>query len=176
MTSQRDTSPISLALRFYASLAFTCLLLPVIPLAAQESPDPLSQVCATIEPIEPGDLLIKSEASSHFTNPLDRRTTGYTLVCARKCPSLKRETLPFFFANGTQAGELARYRPNFSGNGRPRFYGGTGRAPQHFARRIARQARRIAEGSNLYLQMSRVSSGSRTRCVEFSPSGRNGSL
>ncbi len=159
-------------------LSLLVLSLHTAPAMAQEeeTPDPLSSVCATIDVIEPGDLLIKSEASAHFSNPLDRRTTGYTLVCARRCPSLRRTTLPFYFANGTLAGELARYLPNFSGNGRPRFYGGTGRAPQHFARRLARQARRIAEGGSLYLQMSRVAAGPRTRCVEFAPSGRNGSL
>ena len=145
--------------------------------AQEEAPsDPLSNVCATIDVINPGDMLIKSEASAHLTNPFDRRTTGYTVVCGRRCPSTRRSTIPFFFANGEQAGEVARYFPNFSGNGRPRFYGGTGRAAQHFARRIARQARRLSEGQNLYLHMSRAETGETTSCVEFSPQGRNGSL
>jgi len=143
---------------------------------ASTNGDQLSEVCATITVINPGELLIKSEASAHLTNPLDRRATGYTVVCGSRCPSTRRATIPFFYANGTQAGEVARYFPNFSGNGRPRFYGGTGLASQHFARRIARQARRTAEGQNLYLQLSRAETGTATSCMEFSSQGRNGSL
>lgn len=142
---------------------------------AQSSPA-LQQVCATISSIGSGELLIKSEASAHMTNPLDRRTTGYTLVCGRRCPSLRRTTIPFFYSNGELAGELARYLPNFSGNGRPRFYGGTGRAKQHHSTRIARKARRITSGNFLYLQMSKAETGRKTSCVQFFPSGRNGSL
>jgi hypothetical protein len=132
----------------------------------------LAAVCASFSPISPGEMLIKSDPSNHIGRH-DPRTTGYTVVCARECPANTRY-VQFFYANGEFAGAVAKYGI-FSGNGRPRLYGAVGAAPQHDAAVIAARAAGIGNGK-LYLQVSSATSGHDSRCKEFSPSGRNGSL
>lgn len=135
-------------------------------------PESLGRVCAAHSPIAPGELLIKSEPSSHIHGG-DPRTSGYTVVCARLCPS-NLSYAQIYYSDGSFAGAVAKYGV-FRGNRRPRLYGAVGRAPQHFAAQIATQASRIGNGK-LYLQMSSATTGSGTWCKEFVPVGRNGSL
>lgn len=139
---------------------------PVIP--GTPTSGSLKAVCATSSPINPGELLIKSDPSDHI-HLIDARTTGYTVVCARLCPRNISLT-PFFYANGELAGEVASYGL-FSGNGQPRMYGAVGLARQHFSNEIAAKAAKIGNGK-LYLQMDPSGSS----CKEFNPLGRNGSL
>jgi hypothetical protein len=136
------------------------------------TPTSLNAVCASRSSIASGEMLIKSEASDHIHNG-DPRTTGYTLVCARLCPS-NQSYAQFFYSDGSFAGAVARYG-TFRGNGRPRLYGAVGRAPQHFASEIADKAASIGNGK-LYLQISAATEGRGTVCKEFNPTGRNGSL
>lgn len=126
----------------------------------------LEAVCRTVSPIALGEMLVKSEISDHIHGG-DPRATGYTVVCARLCPA-GRNNVPFFYADGTQAGSVGYYG-TFSGNGRPRLYGAAGGAPQHFVSQIAPEAARRGNGK-LYLDMGNGS------CKEFNPTGRNGSL
>jgi hypothetical protein len=135
-------------------------------------PESLGRVCAAHSPIAPGELLIKSEPSSHIHGG-DPRTTGYTVVCARICPS-NLSYAQIFYSDGSFAGAVAKYGV-FRGNRKPRLYGAVGRAPQHFAAQVATQASRIGNGK-LYLQMSSATTGVGTWCKEFLPVGRNGSL
>jgi hypothetical protein len=132
----------------------------------------LQKVCANVSAIAPSEMLIKSEPSNHIHGG-DPRTTGYTVVCAQRCPK-NLGYAQFFYADGTFAGAVAKYG-NFSGNGQPRLYGAVGQAPQHFANEIAQKAATIGNGK-LYLQMSTATEGADTDCKEFAPSGRNGSL
>ena len=154
----------------YKLFVVTALLL-----ASSVQAQSLSDVCASIETIEPGEMLIKSEISKHISKA-DRRATGYTIVCGSKCLARGRATMPFFYSNGEVAGYVARYLPNFSGNGKRRFYGGVGKAPQHFASEIALYADTLATGPLLYMQNSKAESGASTTCMEFNPRGRNGGL
>jgi len=142
------------------------------PIAPPVGSPELSNVCASITAISPGEMLIKSEASKHINNG-DLRASGYTVVCAAQCP-VNVKYAPFFYANGELAGAVAKYGL-FSGNHRPRMYGAVGQAPQHNAGQIAQKARSIGSGK-LYLQISAATSGAETVCKEFNPTGRNGSL
>ena len=132
----------------------------------------LSSVCAVTSPIQPLEMLIKSEASAHI-NDGDLRTTGYTVVCGTVCPKNLRKA-DFFYANGEYAGSVGYYG-TFSGNGQPRLYGAAGDAEQHFALEIAAKAATIGNGM-LYLQVSAATTGETTACKEFAPAGRNGSI
>lgn len=142
------------------------------------APDPgpvapgLEGVCAVRSAISMGQMLIKSEISSHIHGK-DPRATGYTLVCASQCPKTLHKS-DFFYADGSYAGSVGYYG-RFHGNGKPRLYGAAGGAPQHFARDIAARARTIGNGK-LYMQISTAKSGAGTECKEFNPSGRNGGL
>ena len=129
----------------------------------------LAAVCSEVSPISAGEMLIKSDPSGHIGRH-DPRTTGYTVVCARDCPTTLRYT-PFYYANGELAGAVAMYGL-FSGNGRPRLYGAVGQAPQHDARAIASKAATLGNGK-LYISMGGTAL---SRCKEFAPLGRNGSL
>lgn len=147
------------------------------PGGGDNSPPPsagsLAEVCASVSEIGAGEMLVKSEISDHISNPTDKRSTGYTCVCARLCPrNLSRAD--FFYENGEYAGSVGYYG-RFSGNGQPRLYGAAGAAPQHFVRDIAAKARTIGSG-RLYLQISKERSGPATACKAFFPVGRNGSL
>ncbi len=135
-------------------------------------PSSLNSVCASRSAVASGEMLIKSEASTHIHNG-DPRTTGYTVVCARVCPR-NQSYAQFFYSDGTLAGAVAKYG-TFRGNGKPRLYGAVGQAPQHFASEIAQKAATIGNGK-LYLQVSGATQGSGTVCKEFNPVGRNGSL
>ena len=154
----------------YKIFVVTALLL-----ATTAQAQTLSSVCETVETIEAGEMLIKSEISKHISKT-DRRASGYTVVCGSNCLARGRPTTPFFYSNGEVAGYVARYLPNFSGNGKRRFYGGVGKAPQHFADQIAAYADTLTSGPMLYMQTSKIESGSGTTCVEFNPRGRNGGL
>lgn len=155
----------------YKILAAVALLFTTSNLQAQS----LSNVCASIDQMDNGEMLIKSEISKHISKG-DRRASGYTVVCASKCLARGRAAVPFFYSNGEVAGYVARYLPNFSGNGKRRFYGGVGAAPQHFASQIAAYADTLETGGMLYMQTSKSESGERTTCMEFNPRGRNGGL
>lgn len=130
------------------------------------APESLRSVCSSVTEVSPGEMLIKSQASPHI-NSGDARASGYTVVCGSQCPQ-NMSNVPFYFANGEQAGSVGYYG-KFSGNGRPRLYGAASSAPQHFAKDIARRAAGIGNGF-LYLQM-----GDGT-CKSFSPIGRNGAI
>jgi hypothetical protein len=132
----------------------------------------LASVCTSFTPILNLQMLIKSEISAHI-NPLDKRATGYTLVCGSQCPQNLRKA-DFFYADGSYAGSVGYYG-RFSGNGKPRLYGAAGGAPQHFARQIAAKAATIGNGK-LYIQISAATSGESTICKEFNPTGRNGGI
>ena len=154
---------------------YKLFVVAVLLLATSARAQSLEAVCESIETIDAGELLIKSEISKHISKG-DRRASGYTVVCGSKCLARGRVTTPFFYSNGEVAGYVARYLPNFSGNGKRRFYGGVGKAPQHFAEQIAAYADTLASGAMLYMQTSKVEGGSGTTCMEFNPRGRNGGL
>lgn len=137
----------------------------------------LRKVCARTSKIGDAEMLVKSEASDHITNPLDRRTTGYTLVCNDICPeriSRKGKTA-FYYSDGVKAGELGYYG-TFFGNGKPRAYGAAGGAPQHFAAEISKAASTKGRDGTLYLLMTQVREGSATSCKRFNATGRTGSV
>jgi hypothetical protein len=143
---------------------------PNVPPSGVAPEGGLRSVCSTVSPIAPGEMLVKSDPSSHIHRG-DPRTTGYTVVCAALCP-LFRNFVPFFYANGEFAGAVAQYGI-FSGNGKPRLYGAVGDAKQHFTSEIAPRARSIGTGK-LYLKMN--GGNNPGSCKEFEPTGRNGSL
>lgn len=131
---------------------------------------PLAEVCAAYSPVVFPEMFIKSEASGHINDP---RCTGYSLMCGTQCPVNVRKA-DFFYADGTYAGSFAVYSI-WGATGKPRMYGAVGAAPQHFADKIAKKARKIGNGK-LYLQISRARTGSGTFCKEFAPTGRVGGV
>lgn len=128
----------------------------------------LSNVCKSVRTYSGNQGLIKSEISNHISKG-DRRATGYTYVCGTGACG-RSSCLSFYYSDGSLAGKFGRYFPNFSGNGKPRFYGGTGCAPQHFASQIARTARSKRTGQSLYLDLGGK------QCIQFNPTGRNGGV
>ncbi len=130
----------------------------------------LAAVCAAHSPVEFPQMFIKSQASGHLSDP---RSTGYTVLCGTQCP-VNRKKADFFYADGTYAGSVGIYSV-WTPTGKPRMYGAASAAPQHFARTIARKAKRIGNGK-LYLQISRANKGSGTFCKEFAPTGRVGGV
>lgn len=136
----------------------------------------LSKVCAKVSKVVNGELLVKSEASTHI-NPNDCRTTGYTLVCGSKCPSSinAHGITALYFSDGTRAAQLGYYG-TFAQNGKPRAYGCSNGAPQHYAAKIAVEAKEKGRNGKLYLRMASDKTGPNTLCKEVNAEGRTGDV
>ncbi len=138
----------------------------------------LSKVCKTITKL---NFLIKGELSTHITNP-GPRANSITVVCTRSsCPSLLKagKKNPMYYCDGSSAGHVGRYFPNFSGNGAARGYCGAGGAAPCNVRTMGTKMKQIARKkkcpsarNDMYMLLNAATKA----CVTFVPTARNGGL
>ena len=169
-------------LHLIVAAALSVLLLsPLAEAAGKKSATKrLAQVCKTVVGL---NFLIKGELSSHITNP-GSRANSITVVCTRKtngCPTpLKQgKKVDFYYCDGSKAGSVGRYYPNFSGNGQARAYCGSGGASSCNMRTLGTKMKQVARKekcSKKFNDMYMVVDPAKKTCVTFVPTARNGGL